>query len=478
MKEIKLSNFNAYTVAADLLYNLWVIVLAAIIGFVSVGMYYDYAYTPQYSSSMTICVNVRDSNGYVSSNITKTVEIAGVMQNMFTNNVMGEYVVSHAVDFTPASVSASVIPETNLIVLRASGTNAVDTFKTLKSIYENYNTLFAQNVFQDVYINSVAEPSVPVSPSNAAMPKKKQVLAAFVVACVAAVLIVVLSFFRDTVKQESDVDSYVDGELFGVVYHEKPSRETVAIAKKNKRPVLQSVADPFCSYTFSKSIGEIATRMEYMHKTKGCKSFIFTSVNEHEGKTTLCVNTALSLTEKGYRVLLIDADLRRPAVYRYFSFGKDEQTESGELGDSLLGKATGELIGYDEGTGVYYIAGKNSYKFAFELLETSKFRQIVQNGVLGFDFVIIDTPPTLLTADAEAIVDMVDASILVIHQDKTSISRINDAIDALSKSKAAFAGCVLNNYRTLRGVFKGESPFSGEKNDSLYYYGSSEDSEE
>ncbi|MGN0468836.1 MAG: AAA family ATPase, partial [Acutalibacteraceae bacterium] len=409
MKEIKLSNFNPFTVFMDLLYNFWVIVLAAIIGFVSVNSYYDFAYEPRYKSSMTVCVNVKDSNGYVSSNITKTIEIAGVMQNMFSNNVMDEFVAEHAVDFVAAKVSASVIEETNLVVITAESKSAVDAFKTLKAVFENYKTIFAENVFQDVYINIVTEPTVASAPYNTVEPRQKEIMGAFALALAVALLIVAVSFLRDTVKQESDMENYVDGEFFAVVYHEKASKETIALAKKNKTPILQSVADPFCSYVFSQCISTIATRVEYLKKTKDCKSFIFTSVDEHEGKTTISVNTALSLASKGYRTLLIDADLRRPSVYRHFP-NEDEEMKYGELGDKLLGKETDNLIHYDEKTGLYFIAGKNSYKYAFELLGSEKFKELLDELYIGFDFIIIDTPPTLLTADAEAIADSVDAS--------------------------------------------------------------------
>ena len=78
-------------------------------------------------------------------------------------------------------------------------------------------------------------------------------------------------------------------------------------------------------------------------------------------------------------------------------------------------------------------------------------RNLIQAAKKRFDYIIIDTPPMALMADAEAIADMADMSILVIKQDTTRISAINEAIDTLTNCSADFYGCILNNVMTLQG---------------------------
>ncbi|MDD6528162.1 MAG: Wzz/FepE/Etk N-terminal domain-containing protein [Oscillospiraceae bacterium] len=104
MKEIKLSNINLYTILMDILYNFWVIVLAFLIGFWGTKTYYGYVYKPTYQSSTTVAVNVRDSNGYITSNITKTIEIAEIFQNIFKSDVMAKIINENVHDFNMANI--------------------------------------------------------------------------------------------------------------------------------------------------------------------------------------------------------------------------------------------------------------------------------------------------------------------------------------------------------------------------------------
>ena len=425
MKELKLSNINLYTILMDILYSFWVIVLAFLIGFWGAKDYYGYVYKPTYQSSTTVAVNVRDSNGYIASNITKTIEIAEVFQNIFKSDVMAKVINEQVKDFNMANIAAKVVPETNLITITAVSTSPVDS-----------------------YINVLTKPAVATSPNNSVAGSKKAVVIGMGLAAVCTALLAAFSFLRDTVKQQSDIERYVDGSLFGTVYHEKPSRQMIAISRKNKQPIRINILNPFCSYTFVEGINRISTKVEYLKSSRGAKSFLITSVDEHEGKTTISTNIALNLANKGFKTILIDIDLRRPSVYKTFS--PELNASYNELGNYLLGKAElADIVKRDTASGLFVIDGKNSYQFAFELLGSRRFSEMMTRLYDEYDYIILDSPPMSLTADAENIIDLVDASVLVVRQDKTYIAEINDTIDLLTDSDAYFAGCILNDFRTL-----------------------------
>ena len=471
MKEIKLSNINLYTILMDILYNFWVIVLAFLIGFWGTKTYYGYVYKPTYQSSTTVAVNVRDSNGYITSNITKTIEIAEIFQNIFKSDVMAKIINENVHDFNMANISAQVVPETNLITISAVSRSPVDSHKTIVAVLDNYENVFAQNVFQDVYINVLKAPAVATSPNNTVSASEKTVFAGIAFSAVVALLLAFFSFLRDTVKQQSDIEQYVDGSLFGTIYHEKPSRQMIEISKKNKQPLRINILNPFCSYAFVEGINRISTKIEYLKSSRGIRSVLITSVDEHEGKTTVSTNIALNLAKKGYKTMLIDIDLRRPSVYK--TFNPAINTSYNEFGNYLLGKAELEdIIKKDTASGLSIIDGRNSYQFAFELLGGSRFSQMIETIYDAYDYIIIDSPPMSLTADAENIIDLVDSSILIVRQDKTYIAEINDTIDLLTDSQAYFAGCILNDYRTIQGdVLPDKLPKSKKyENYGAYYY--------
>lgn len=471
MKELKLSNINLYTIVMDILYNFWVIVLAFLIGFWGTKTYYGYAYKPTYQSSTTVAVNVRDSNGYITSNITKTIEVAGVFQNIFKSDVMAKIINENVHDFNMANVTAQAVPETNLITISAVSRSPVDSYKTVVAVLENYENVFAENLFQDVYINILKTPAVATFPNNTVSVSQKTILAGLASAAMIGLLLALFSYLRDTVKQENDIEQYVDGSLFGTIYHEKPSRQMIEISKKNKQPLRINIFNPFCSYAFVESINRISTKVEYLKSSRGIKSVLITSVDEHEGKTTVSTNIALNLSKKGYKTVLIDIDLRRPSVYK--TFDPAVNTTYNEFGNYLLGKAELEdIIKTDTESGLRIIDGKNSYQFAFELLGGSRFSQMLKKLQEEYDYIIIDSPPMSLTADAENIIDQVDASLLIVRQDKTFIAEINDTIDLLTDSDAYFAGCILNDYRTIQSDLLSDKLPKSKKYDNYgaYYY--------
>lgn len=451
MKELKPSNINLYTIVMDILYNFWVIVLAFLIGFWGTKTYYGYAYKPTYKSSATVAVNVRDSKGYITSNITKTIEIAEIFQNIFKSDVMAKIINEKVHDFDMANVSAQIVPETNLITISAVSGSPVDSFKTVNAVLDNYESVFAENVFQDVYINVLKSPLVATSPNNSVSASEKAAAVGLMMSAATGLILALFSFLRDTVKQESDIEQYVDGSLFGTIYHEIPSKQMIAVSKENKQPLRINILNPFCSYTFAESVNRISTKVEYLKSSRGIKSILITSVDEHEGKTTISTNIALNLSQKGYKTVLVDIDLRRPSVYK--SFSPELNTSYNEFGNYLLGKATlDEIIKKDEKSGLSIIDGKNSYQFAFELLGDNNFPEMLKRLYDEYDYIIIDSPPMSLTADAENILDRIDASLLIVRQDKTFIAEINDTIDLLTDSDAYFAGCILNDFRTVQGI--------------------------
>ena len=455
MKDTELPRLNLYVILKDLFYNSFVVILAFLIGYISVGTYFDYFCVPKYRTTMTVSVNVADLN--VSRNITKTIEIAGIFKNVFQSDVMKKIIRENVEDFSVASVSASVVEQTNLLVLSAEGENAVDAYKTLKAVYDNYENVFSENLFDDVYINAITYPFVPDSPYNPVSSGKYALLAGIALALLCAVLICLFSALRDTVKQRSDIEIKVEAACFGEVCHQHVSHAMRKKEKKKNQQPSISILNPMVGYHFCESINRIATRIEYLKNSRSAKTFVFSSVDEHEGKTTVSVNIAFNLASKGYKTLLIDADLRRPSICRFFSpemFGSYS-----ELGDYLLGKnEISDIIKHDRKSSLDVIGGKNSYKFAFELLSSERFKDMINELYDKYEYIIIDTPPISLTADAENISNSVDVTLLVVRQDNTPIGVINDTADILSNLDSYFAGCILNDYRDVYSlVHKGKT---------------------
>lgn len=170
-------------------------------------------------------------------------------------------------------------------------------------------------------------------------------------------------------------------------------------------------------------------------------TLLVTSAVAGEGKTTVACNLALGLEKKGYSVLLLDADLRKPAVCRTI------QLDSGTEGayEVLTGQRTAEEVKIRcRDTQLYVIAGTKSLSSTQQILGTGKIAEIIKQLEKEADLVIVDTPPAGILSDAAMLASCVDGGVFVVRQDFADVRILTEGIRELSEAGMEFAGCILN----------------------------------
>ena len=171
------------------------------------------------------------------------------------------------------------------------------------------------------------------------------------------------------------------------------------------------------------------------------RSIVVTSAVPSEGKTVTAVNTAISLTQMGSRVVLVDADMRKPRVHTIF----DLQPQQG-LSSFLTGTASlKDVIHETEVPNLFLLPCGIIPPNPGELILSTRFRQLM--GVLEqyFDFVVLDSPPLTNVSDAQILASSSDAVILVIKSGATSRHLVKRAVARLRESRTRIAGIVLND---------------------------------
>jgi len=171
---------------------------------------------------------------------------------------------------------------------------------------------------------------------------------------------------------------------------------------------------------------------------RGVKVVMLASAQAAEGKTLTAVNLALTLSESyKRRVLLIDADLRRPSVGKVFGLppasGLSECLKSSELQALRITNVT-DLLGL-------LLAGTADHD-PMSGLTSGRMHEVVEQAAASFDWVIIDTPPVGLLTDAHLLSAMVDAAVLVIDAGTTQHDVVQRAIQSIGREK--IVGVVLN----------------------------------
>lgn len=171
------------------------------------------------------------------------------------------------------------------------------------------------------------------------------------------------------------------------------------------------------------------------------KVIMVTSARPQEGKTTTSINTAIVLAQKGVRVLLVDADLRRPSIHKTLGMGP----RSG-LSNVLTGSATLQqtIAASPILTNLFIMPAGTPPPNPAELLASSNMRDLILELRGMYDHIVIDTPPTLSVTDAVVLSPRADATILVIRSGQTTKQALRRARDILMQVNAHVAGVLLN----------------------------------
>ena len=175
------------------------------------------------------------------------------------------------------------------------------------------------------------------------------------------------------------------------------------------------------------------------------RKILFTSACPGEGKTTTTVNLAVTLSETETKVLLIDADMRKPTVHKYFNI----ESRVG-LSNLLSGMNTKkECIQQIEGMpNLSVITSGILPPNPSELLGSSAMINMLSEFESEYDYIIIDTPPVNVVADALAIVKKVDGVAFVVSQGKSTYPDVSRAIETLRFANANIIGAVMNRVDT------------------------------
>jgi polysaccharide biosynthesis transport protein len=171
------------------------------------------------------------------------------------------------------------------------------------------------------------------------------------------------------------------------------------------------------------------------------KVIMVTSARPQEGKTTTSINSAIVLAQKGTRVLLVDADLRRPGIHKTLGMGP----RSG-LSNVLTGSATLEqtIAPSPILSNLFVLAAGSPPPNPAELLASTDMKNVLDELREQFDHVVIDTPPTLSVTDAVVLSPRMDAIILVIRSGQTTKQALRRARDILMQVNAHVTGVLLN----------------------------------
>src|SRR5690625_4455450 len=199
----------------------------------------------------------------------------------------------------------------------------------------------------------------------------------------------------------------------------------------------------------------VRTNLEFSSVDKELKTMLVTSSGPGEGKSMTTANLAVVYAQQGKKVLLIDADLRKPTVHYTFRLDNLRGLSNILVGENTL-QETAVASDVDN---LDVISCGPIPPNPSELLASKKMQNLIEEAKKSYDLIIFDTPPVLAVTDAQILANIVDGSLLVIRSKQTEIEEATKAKEALLPAKAKLLGTVLND-REKKG------------SNYYYYYGS------
>ncbi len=429
--------------------NIFVILMCACIGGILAYVGMDHFSGSTYIATMDMAMISRDNSaaGNLDSAMNRNLNVLN--SEMLTEQMKKQEEVSSL----PGSVSAAQVPNTNLISMSASAGSAENALRLLKSALTSYPTLTAY--FESGYmLRNLTGLSVQNIQKQESKTLLNALLAALLILAAGVGLTVFYCISTDRIHNRKQASELLDIRMLGSLHFMKK--------KKNQKAIL--ISDPGTDGVYVEEIDKLTTQVQTRMDQKGFRTLMVNSICENEGKSTVAVNLTLNLARRGKKVMLMDADMRRPALAKIFDYTVDKDRS---LSDLLQGKSSLQEVRYTDKKipGFMCIFQKSAIAEPDKFLENRDFKALLKMISRHVDYVVIDTPPIGIVRDAEIIAGAVDAALLTVRQDRVRAVEINDVVDVLDDTGVAVIGGVLNMTRGEK------NSFGRKKRYGRYYYG-------
>jgi capsular exopolysaccharide synthesis family protein len=274
-------------------------------------------------------------------------------------------------------------------------------------------------------------PRVPISPN-----KQRDLLFGIMVGLVIGVAAAfVFEYLDNKIKSPPEIRSYLNLPCLGLV---------PKIGAKDSTPPLLNNGVPD---SFAEAFRAVRSNVLFSVSNE-CRRLVVTSTAPREGKSVVASNLAAGLAMAGHRVVLIDADMRRPRVHAIF--GVDVSPGLSQL---IVGSARAEVIRRSKIPNLWIVPAGEVPPNPAELLSSQQFEQFLTTLSSRFDWVILDAPPVLAVTDASIVAHSASGVVFVASADTTDRNAAVQAVSQLRSAKANFLGVVLNRVNLSRNAF-------------------------
>ena len=418
----------------------WVLIVLLTLVAVGAASAFSLVQTPQYSATSQVLVSIQSSGSTADLAQGNNFSVARVKTYSALVStpivllpVIATLDLGTTADELAKKVAASAQLETSIIDVTVTDTDPVRAADTVNAIadsltlvVEDIETPETTDASSPVKLTSAQVATVPTVPVSPNVPLNIA-LGALVGLALGVGFAVLRETLETRIRNSRDVEQLTDLPILGGIVFDPKAKE---------RPLIVHV-DPRSAR--AESFRTLRTNLQFLDVGRVDRSFVITSSIESEGKSTTGTNLAIALSDAGSRVLLVDADLRRPRVADYMGL-------EGSVGltDVLIGRADlADVIQPWGKAQLFVLPAGHVPPNPSELLGSTRMAQLIAEFNRAFDVVIFDAPPLLPVTDAAILAKNVGGALIVVAAGRTHKNQLTGAIAALNNVGAPISGLVL-----------------------------------
>ena len=205
-------------------------------------------------------------------------------------------------------------------------------------------------------------------------------------------------------------------------------------------------------FAIREAFNRLRTNLAYTPSADdGCPIFGITSAMDSVGKSTLISNIALSFAQANTKVLLIDADIRRPVINKFFNLEKERHGLT-ELISGIEKDDSKVITTYEPAPSLHILTSGFVPNNPSELISSKKLPEYLNKWKNEYDIILIDFPPVGIVTDALTLSNDITGYLLVVRANRSDYRSVNSAIASLEQVGAKILGTILNDISLKNGT--------------------------
>lgn len=447
-------NLTVKDVFLALWHSILLIVIASLIGMAAFGGFTYCFVKPEYTATAKLYVyNEKNDDRYIT---TGDLTVSKSLVDTYLIIIRSDPVLEHVArklrstypDLTAKKIngllSGSAINETEAFYISATSQNRQMAADIINEIVEIVPDEIIR-IVKAASVEVIEEAKVPdIDDYN--WPISRNAFIGFAVGFILSCGYILIANSMDTtVYGRNEIINNFKIPVIGII---PPHEETDSPKKKrgkNSEEESNALAHRFIlnentSFAVSEAYRMARTNIFYLPTQGSCKKIVIASAVASEGKSTCGINISKVLAQAGKKVLLIDADMRRPRIARYLNIDKQEG-----LSEYLAGISDDAEIIKSADLGFDIIVSGNVSSSSAELLATPRVSTLLDECSKDYDYIIIDTPPVNVVTDATVLADKIDGYLLAVRAGFSNVDDIKQTVHSLEQVEAKILGIILEN---------------------------------